>query len=102
MQYYIIDTTLSPAQEKRFNSYPEIVHYLEQVSIRKFRQTRKERMILIEELGGGNDDSNSVNFVRSMAESFNIGVLRDAVNKNEKMRCDITSIALFQSEEFGN
>jgi hypothetical protein len=102
MQYYIVDTTLNPAREVRFNSYGEIVNYLSQVSKRAYGQDRKARMIMLEEIGHGHDDSNAVNFVRSMAEKFNMGVLRDGVNKNERMRCDITSVALFQQEEFGN
>lgn len=102
MQYYVVDTTLNPPQEKRFDSYPEIVRYLEQVSARAFGQTRKDRMILLESLGHGYDDSNSVTFVRSMLEQFNIGVIRDRLNPNERFRCDITSIALFQKEEYGS
>ena len=102
MQFYIVDTTLNPPQEKRFDSYRKIVQYLEQLSVRAFGQTRKQRMILLEEIGYGYDDPDSVTFVRSMAEKFNIGVLRDGLNPNQKMRCDITSIALFQKDEFGS
>ena len=102
MQYYVVDTTLNPPQEKRFNSYGEVVNYLSQMSQRAYGQDRKARMIMLEEIGHGHDDSNAVNFVRSMAEKFNMGVLRDGVTKNERMRCDITSVALFQQEEFGN
>jgi hypothetical protein len=102
MQYYVVDTTLNPPQDKRFNTYGEIVNYLSQMSQRAYGQDRKARMIMLEEIGHGHDDSNAVNFVRSMAEKFNIGVLRDGLHKNEKMRCDITSVALFQQEEFGN
>jgi hypothetical protein len=102
MQYYVVDTTLNPPQDRRFNSYGEIVNYLSQMSQRAYGQDRKARMIMLEEIGHGQDDSNAVNFVRSMSEKFNVGVLRDGLNKNEKMRCDITSVALFQQEEFGN
>jgi|SRR6185503_11025424 len=102
MQYYVVDTTVPAPQEKRFNSYDQAVRYLEQMSVRAFNQTRKQRMVLLEELGNGSDDSNSVTFVRSMSETFNIGVLRDGLNKNQQMRCDITSVALFQKEEFGS
>lgn len=102
MQYYVVDTTLRPAQELRFGSYPQIVQHLEQMSMRAFGQTRKQRMVLLEELGNGYDDIQSVNFVRSMAEKFDIGVLRDGLNRNQRMRCDITSVALFQKDEFGS
>lgn len=102
MQYYVVDTTLTPPQEKRFPSYGHVIQYLEQMSVRAYGQNRKQRMIMLEEIGHGHDDSNSVNFVRSMAEKFNMGVLRDGVNKNERLRCDITSVALFQKDEFGS
>lgn len=102
MQYYVIDTTLNPSQEKRFGSFNEIVRYLEGMSQRAYRQTRKERMIMLEEIGHGYDDTGSVNFVRSMAEKFNMGILRDGLNQNQKMRCDITSVELYQKEEFGS
>jgi len=102
MQYYVVDTTLNPPQEKRFTEYGHVVQYLEQMSVRAFGQSRKQRMIMLEEIGHGHDDSSSVNFVRSMAEKFNMGVLRDGVFRNERMRCDITSVALFQREEFGS
>jgi hypothetical protein len=102
MKFYVVDTTIAPPQEKWFNSYGQIVQYLEQMSVREFGQTRKQRMYLLEECGHGPDDSNSVTFVRSMSEKFNVGVLRDGLNPNQKMRCDITSVALFQREEFGS
>jgi hypothetical protein len=102
MQYYVVDTTQGSQQEKRFNRFNEVVQYLEQMSVRAYGQNRKQRMIMLEELGHGHDDSGAVNFVRSMAEKFNMGVLRDGVNKNERLRCDITSVNLFQNEEFGS
>lgn len=102
MQFYIVDTTLRPPQEKRFNSYSEIVSYLETLSTRAYQQTRKQRMLMLEELGHGYDDSQAVAFVRSMAEKFNMGVIRDGVTKGEKMRCDICNVALFQKDEFGS
>lgn len=102
MLYYVVDTTINPAQEKRFTEYGHVVQYLEQMSVRAYGQNRKMRMIMLEEIGHGHDDSGAVNFVRSMAEKFNMGVLRDGVNKNERMRCDITSVNNFQKDEFGS
>lgn len=102
MQYYVIDTTLNSAEEKRFGSYNEVVRYLEGMSQRAYGQTRKQRMIMLEEIGHGYDDSGSVTFVRSMAEKFNMGVLRDGLNRNERLRCDITSVTNFQNDEFGS
>lgn len=98
MQYYVVDTTVNPQQIVKFNTYPELVKHLEGMSIRKYRQTRKERMLMLEEVGHGEDDRQAVNFVRSMAEQFNIGVAR----QEGLMRTDVCSIALYQKEEYGN
>ncbi len=102
MQYYVVDTTIRPAQEKRFTSYPQIVAYLEGMCQRAFGETRKTRMVLLESLGHGYDDTDSVTFVRSMAQNFNMGVIRDGVTAGEKMQCDITAVELFQKDEFGS
>ena len=98
MIIYIKDTTLTPSQEKQFNSYPRAVQYLEGMSQRAYGQTRKQRMILLEELGHGADDPNAVTFVRTMAQAFDIGVVRDGAH----LPCDITTIPLYQKEEFGD
>ena len=102
MQYYVVDTTVNPAREQRFNSYSEIVRHLEGMCQRAFGEPRKARMVLLESLGHGYDDPDAVNFVRSMAQQFNMGVIRDGVTAGEQMRCDITSVKLFQSEEYGS
>lgn len=97
MTFYIIDTTLQPPQEKRFSTYPQVVQYLEGISSRA-GQSRRDRMILMEECGHGADDRDSVTFVRAMADQYNIGVVRDG----RRMRCDITNIAMFSNENYGN
>jgi hypothetical protein len=102
MEIYIIDTTLNPPREQRATSYIDAVRYLEIMSQRAFRQTRKERMIMLEELGHGYDDTGSVNFVRSMAEKFNMGIIRNNAGSLDHMRCDITNVTSFNAEEFGN
>ena len=98
MDYYIVDTTLKPAQNMRFGTYPEAVAYMGTMTKRAYGQDRKERMLVLEEIGHGPDDRDAVNFVRSMSDTFDIGVIRDG----RKMRCDITTIALFQKKEFGD
>jgi hypothetical protein len=98
MQYYVVDTTSSPDQVLKFNTYPEIVNHLEIMSKRRYRKSRKERMIDLEEVGHGPDDRQAVNFVRSMAEVFNLGIVRD----EGLMRCDITAVEYFQKEEYGS
>ncbi len=102
MILYVIDTTLTPPTERRFTTYPETVRYLEGMSKRAYGQTRKERMVLLEECGHGYDDTNSVTFVRSMADQFEMGVVRNDAGVNRRMKCDITSAELFQKSEFGD
>ncbi len=99
MKYYVVDTTLQiPNKIQEFNTYPEIVYYLEGMCQRRYGQTRKERMIVLEEVGHGHDDNQAVNFVRGMAEEFSMGVVRE----DRYVRCDITNVALYQKEEFGS
>ena len=98
MTFYVDDTTLNPPQHKRFGSYPEVVNYLEDMSKRAYKQNKKERTLLLEELGNGADDYNSTLFVRSMQESFDLGIIRD----NRRTRCDITTIVAFQKPEYGD
>ena len=98
MTLYVVDTTLTPTKDVTFNSYPQLVSYLDGMSQRAYGSNRKQRMIMLEEIGHGYDDPDGVTFVRSMAEAFNIGVVREG----RKMRCDVPSMALYQKEEFGN
>lgn len=98
MQIYITDTTVTPVQDKIFNDYISAVKHLEGMSQRAFGQTRKSYMLVLESMGHGNDDYNSINFVRAMAERFNVGVIRDG----RKMRCDITSAFMFNKPEYGS
>jgi hypothetical protein len=98
MQYYVVDTTVRPQEVIKTDSYPDLVKRLEAMSVRQYNQTRKQRMIILEEVGHGEDDRQGVNFVRSMAEKFNMGVAR----KEGLMRTDVTAIALYQKEEYGN
>lgn len=98
MIFYVIDTTLNPAQEKRFESYPQIVNYLSTTCQRAYKQTKQERTILLEEIGHGPDDHNSTVFVRSMQEQFEIGIVRDG----RRTQCDITTIVAFQKPEYGD
>lgn len=102
MIFYIIDSTLKPTQEVRFTDYLSTVKHLEGMSKRAYNQTRKQRMIMLEEIGHGYDDRDSVSFVRSMASQFEMGVIRNNAGALNRMKCDIPSIALYQKEEFGN
>lgn len=98
MQIYITDTTVQPPRDVVVGDYNAAVKYLEGMSQRAFGQTRKDYMLLLESVGHGDDDATSVNFVRAMAERFNIGVIREG----RKMRCDITSAFMFNKPEYGS
>jgi len=98
MLYYVLDTTVRPFQVATYPTYRELVADLERISIRKYGQNRKQRMVLLEEVGHGDDDMRAVNFVRSMAEAFEMGVVREG----KMVRCDVTAVEFFQKEEFGN
>lgn len=102
MKYYIIDTTVKPSVEVRLDTYNQVVRHLEGMTQRAYNQTRKQRMTLLEECGHGYDDSNSVTFVRSMAERFEMGIIRNEAGSLRKFKCDITGINLFHKEEFGD
>lgn len=98
MQFYVVDTTVRPPQERRFNSYPEIVNHFNTMSQRAYGQDRKQRTLLLEEIGYGTDDRNATLFVRSMQEKFEIGVIREG----RRTQCDITTIVAFQKPEYGD
>jgi hypothetical protein len=101
MIIYVIDTTLKPAREQRFGDYNQLVRYLEGMSQRAYGQNRKQRMIMLEEIGHGYDDSQSVSFVRSMQEAFDMGMVRPE-QQDRHVRCDLPSAVLFKKDEFGS
>lgn len=98
MQFYTVDTTQRPPQEKRFGSYSDLVTYLSGMSQRAFGQNKQQRTILLEECGHGADDRNSTLFVRSMQEQFQIGVIREG----RRVQCDVTTLVAFQKPEYGD
>jgi hypothetical protein len=98
MQIFITDTTLKPAKDVVLNDYNQAVKYLEGIAQRKFGCSRRDHMLLLESIGYGGDDNQSVTFVRSMAEHFQIGIVRDG----RKVHCDIVSAFVFNKPEYGS
>lgn len=98
MTIYITDTTVKPYKDVTFNDYHSAVRYLEGMCQRSGQGTRRDHMILLESIGYGDDDPTSVTFVRSMAERFDIGIIREG----RKMRCDITTAFAFNKPEYGS
>lgn len=76
MKYYIVDTTLSNTP-RTFDSLPSLVIHLEGTVKRKLNLTRDEYMHNLISLGYGYDDDDGATFTISMAEEFNIGVIRE-------------------------
>lgn len=96
--FYVKDKTLNPVQEKQFQTYPQLVHYLGEMCKRVYGQTKLERTQLLESLGHGTDDYNSTLFVRSMQDQYDIGVIRE----NRHVRCDVTVLVAYQKPEYGD
>jgi hypothetical protein len=75
MRYYIIDNTIRK-EPFIYNSVNEIVKHLETAVQRKFRQTRRQYMQNLIDLGYGYDDVQGKVFTQSLSEYFNIGTVR--------------------------
>ena len=98
MIFYVVDTTVNLPQMRSTADYNLLVNHLSNMSQRVYKQDKVQRQQLLEEIGYGPDDYNSTIFVRSMAEKFDMGVVRN----NLKTRCDITTIVAFQKPEYGD
>lgn len=98
MQIYINDKTLNPPKDIFFTDYKSVVRYLEGMVQRETGHPRKNYMLFLESVGHGGDDSDSVNFVRSMSERFDIGIIREG----RRMRCDITAASMYNKPEYGS
>ena len=95
--FYIIDKSVNPPQDKRFNTYPEVINCMGEICKRMYGQTKEERVNLLVECGNY-ADPNWVTFYRSMAEVVDNGVIRDG----KRMRCDIANVEFFRDENYGN
>lgn len=86
-KYYIVDTTLNN-NPIVFNSINELVKHLEGTVQRKFRQTRKQYMQNLIDLGFGYDDDAGKVFTQSLSEHFNIGVM----NGTSFKKCNVHEV----------
>lgn len=84
MKYYIVDPSTGN-KTFSFNSLNEVISYLEIACKRLHKMSRKDYMQNLEELGYSADDALGRNFIEAMADSFNIGVIKD----NKLVRCNI-------------
>jgi len=76
MKFYIIDTTISN-KPVVFDTLSEIIKHLEGTVYRKFSLSRNQYMQNLIELGYGYDDKEGANFISSLSEHFDIGVIRN-------------------------
>jgi pantothenate kinase len=77
--YYIIDSTIKNNGKNPvllFNSIDSVVHHLEAMCQRHFKQDRKTFMNNVESLGFGADEQTGRSFYDQMEQYFNIGVIR--------------------------
>jgi hypothetical protein len=89
MKLYIKDTTISK-EPKFFNTINEVVNHLEGAVQRKFRQTRKQYMQNLVDLGHGYDDPEGKNFTEALSRVFEIGLQKP----HGLVRCNIHEASL--------
>lgn len=97
--YYVIDSTLKNDKNQSavfvFKTVQEVIKQLESAVKRKFGKTRKEYMFDMESLGIGYDDGEGRNFVESLSQYFDVGVLRG----DKPIRTNIFDAARFLKEK---
>ena len=97
MKFYINDTTIG--KFVYFNTVSELVNYLgNSVVPRATGTTRSQFIQNLIELGHGYDDIDGVTLTRALAESFNIGVVRE----NSHVRTDIHAATRFTNDGYGD
>jgi hypothetical protein len=77
--YYVVDSTIKKNGKNpvlMFTHVPDVVSYLEQMCLRRFKLTRKQYMQGVEELGHGADEPTGRAFYDQMEQYFNIGAIR--------------------------
>jgi hypothetical protein len=85
-------------QVKYLNTVPEVVAFLELVIKEKTKMTRSQWMQHNMDLGHGPDDENGKNFVDSMQELVEIGVVRG----KKCIRCSIFEATMFTDPAYGD
>lgn len=85
-------------QIKYLSSVPEVVVFLELVVKEKTKMNRSEWMQHIVDLGHGSDEKSGKNFVESMQELVEIGVVRG----KKLIRCSIYEATAFTDPEYGD
>lgn len=84
---------------KYLTSVPETVTFLENVVRLKLNRTRQDWMQHNIDLGHGPDDLSGKNFVESLAQIVEIGVVQ---KDGKHVRCSIHEATQFTSPEYGD
>lgn len=87
IKYYIVDTTIG-TKPVIFEKIEQLILHLEGTVQRKFRQTRKQYMQNLIDLGHGYDDPQGKVFTQSLGEYFNIGMM----NGNSFKKCNVHEV----------
>jgi predicted TIM-barrel enzyme len=82
-----------------FNTVTSLVNYLKTVLVpAAFNQTTAQYTQYLAELGHGYDDGTGIVLTRAVAESFEIGVVKDG----RHVRTDVHTAAGFTDEGYGD
>lgn len=85
-------------QVKYLNTVQEVVAFLELVVREKVKMNRAEWMQHNVDLGHGPDDRQGKNFVESMQELVEVGVVRG----KKLVRCSVFEATVFNKPEYGD
>lgn len=96
-KFYIQDSTIN--KFVYFDTVPETVNYLGEVTQRAYGLTRKQYTQNLEELGYGYDDPEGVTFTRALGDQFNIGVV---TSEGKQIKTDIHTATRFLKAEYGD
>lgn len=95
-KFYVNNTVIGKVVT--FNTVTDLVSYLGDVLVpQAFKQTKAQYKQHLADLGHGLDDDGVV-LTRAVAESFDVGILRDG----KLVRTDVHTIERFQDSGFGD
>lgn len=97
-QFYVNNTIVG--KFLYFNTLQGLVRYLGEVLVPlAYKQTREQYVQYLAELGHGYDDGSGVVITRALAESFNIGVVKE---DGHHVRTDVHTVDKFQNSDYGD
>ena len=94
-KYYVIDSTIKQNGQHPvilFETIPGVIKKLEDMCVRRFNQSRREYMLMVESVGHGGDEATGRSFFDQMEQYFSVGVIR---KDSTPIKCNI-----FQADHF--